>query len=330
MPAGAGAVDVVRMRVAAGVPVGHDLRLSERVARAVRVADEVGAPVLGALDAAADAEDDAERARRAVVVASAQTRAVAGGLVAAPFVLVPALGRLVGVDLVAFYATGAGRVVLAVGVAMLVAGALVIRTLLRRVGAVGRRVDAVRLRGRDRALVAGGAIVAAVLVGPVVAPAAALLLAAGLRRRLGTGRPSSVGADEPIDLVATALTGSIGIAEALRVSAEHAAGHAGALRRLALDLELGAGGGSIDGTEPEALARLRALLVTAEDVGASPAAPLRRLASDLRAEELARVLAAAERLPAQLTFPTTLLLLPATVLLVGAPIVRAGLAGTAW
>ncbi|MEY3020174.1 MAG: hypothetical protein RLZZ272_1158, partial [Actinomycetota bacterium] len=82
--------------------------------------------------------------------------------------------------------------------------------------------------------------------------------------------------------------------------------------------------------EPEALARLRALLVTAEDVGASPAAPLRRLASDLRAEELARVLAAAERLPAQLTFPTTLLLLPATVLLVGAPIVRAGLAGTAW
>ncbi|MEY3019584.1 MAG: hypothetical protein RLZZ272_568, partial [Actinomycetota bacterium] len=37
MPAGAGAVDVVRMRVAAGVPVGHDLRLSERVARAVRV-----------------------------------------------------------------------------------------------------------------------------------------------------------------------------------------------------------------------------------------------------------------------------------------------------
>jgi hypothetical protein len=50
---------------------------------------------------------------------------------------------------------------------------------------------------------------------------------------------------------------------------------------------------------------------------------------DLRADDLARVLAAAERLPAQLTFPTALCLLPATLLLVGAPIVHAGLAAAA-
>lgn len=329
-PTAAGGVDLVRMRVAAGLPVGDDLDLSPRVARAVRIADEVGAPVLAALDAAADAEDDAARAHRAVAVASAQTRAVAGGLLVAPFLLVPGLGRLVDVDLAAFYATGPGRVVLGVGAAMLAVGALVIRGLVRRVGAVGRRDATVRLRGRDRLVVVAAALAAASVAGPAAVPLAALLAVALLRRRRGVARPSSADTDEPIDLVATALTGSIGSAEALRRTAAAAPQHAGALRRLALDLELGAAAGLADATEPEALARLRALLATADEVGAAPSAPLRRLASDLRAEELARVLAAAERLPAQLTFPTTLLLLPATVLLVGAPIAYAGLSGTAW
>ena len=67
------------------------------------------------------------------------------------------------------------------------------------------------------------------------------------------------------------------------------------------------------------------MLRAATDVGAPVAPALRRLAGELRADERARVLAAAERLPAQLTFPTALALLPATLLLVGAPIVQVGL-----
>lgn len=329
-PSGASEVDVLRMRVAAGLPVGSDLGLAPRVERAVRVADEVGAPVLAALDAAADAEDDAARSRRAIAVASAQTRAVAGGLLAAPLVLVPGLGRLVGVDLVAFYSTGPGRVVLGLGIGMLAAGALVIRGLVRRVEPVGRRGAVGRLGVRDRALVVVVALATGAVTGPAPVPLVAMLAVSLLRRRRGPARRSSDGTDEPIDLVATALTGSIGSPEALRRTAEAAPRHAVALRRLALDLELGAAAELDDDAEPEALARLRVLLATADEVGAAPSTPLRRLASDLRAEELARVLAAAERLPAQLTFPTTLLLLPATVLLVGAPIAHAGLGSAAW
>lgn len=326
----AGEVDVLRMRVAAGLPLGGDLVLAPRVARTVAIAEDVGAPLVAALDAAASAEDDAARARRAVAVASAQTRAVAGGLLVAPLLLVPGLGRLVGVDLVAFYATGIGRVVLAVGLAMLGVGGLVIRGLVGRVERAGHRDGEGGASVRDRVLVAVAAIGAAVVLGPASVAIVAVVVAGALRRRRGGARPSSAGADEPIDLVATALTGSIGSAEALRRTADVAPQHAGALRRLALDLELGAVADPDPTTEPEALTRLRALLTTADEVGAAPSTPMRRLASDLRAEELARVLAAAERLPAQLTFPTTLLLLPATVLLVGAPIAHAGLSSAVW
>jgi tight adherence protein C len=77
---------------------------------------------------------------------------------------------------------------------------------------------------------------------------------------------------------------------------------------------------------PEALRRIDDVIDIAATLGAPAAPTLRRLARDLRAAELTRVLAAAERLPAQLALPTTLLLLPATLLLVGAPLVAAGLA----
>ena len=140
-------------------------------------------------------------------------------------------------------------------------------------------------------------------------------------------RPSSgAGLEEAVELVATALSGGAGVVTALRSAAERMPQHAVALRRLALDLELGVDRGPSH-REPDALHRLRAVLVTATRVGASSAPTLRRLARDLRAAELTRVLAMAERLPAQLTFPTTLLLLPATVLLIAAPLIATGLAG---
>lgn len=325
----AAATDLVRMRVAAGAPVGHDLALSPRVARAVAVADAVGASVLDAIDAAAVAEDDEARSRRAVAVASAQTRVVAGGMVVAPVVLVPALGRLVGADLGAFYRAPVGRLVLAVGLGLLALGAATAVVLVRRVGrprAAGRQ----RAAGRARAAALAAGAAAALLVGPAVAlPVTVAGLVAAARRSPVT---DPLGVDEPIDLIAAALTGSVGVPSALRMVADLVPTVAVELRRLALALELGLRPGDAAASAPPggALARLARVLVHAEAMGAPPAPALRRLAADLRADELTRVLAAAERLPAQLTVPTTLFLLPATVLLVGAPIVHAGLAATAW
>jgi len=274
--------DRVRLHLEAGVPLGPGLRLTPRVQRAVSVAQLVGAPLLVAIESAAAAEEDAARAVRAVAVATAQSRTVALGLVLAPVLLVPAIGRLAGADVVGFYLAPGGRGVLGVGLALLGAGALVARRLVARVG-------------RPH-------------------PDAAL--------------------EEAVELTATAVAGGSGTASALRTVAAVLPALGDPLRRLALDLDLGTMQEDGDGTTarsdqrsgaPEALQRLRVVIVTASRVGAPSAAALARLARDLRASELARVLAAAERLPAQLTFPTTLLLLPATVLLIAAPLLDAGL-----
>jgi hypothetical protein len=282
--------DRVRLHLEAGVPLGPELRLTPRVQRAVNVAQLVGSPLLVAIEAAASAEEDASRAVRAVAVATAQSRTVAAGLVLAPLVLVPAIGRLAGADVVGFYLTPGGRSILMVGLGLLAAGALLARGLVARVG----RAHA------DAAI------------------------------------------EEAVELTATAIAGGSGTASALRTVAAVLPSQGERLRRLALDLDLGTAthgpGAPVASSpavsirarrpargEPEALTRLRTVIVTAAHVGAPSAAALARLARDLRAAELARVLAAAERLPAQLTFPTTLLLLPATVLLIAAPLLDAGL-----
>jgi Flp pilus assembly protein TadB len=344
-PAGAsaaGTTELLRLRVSAGAPLAGLGELSERTRRAVAVAERAGAPLLGALDGALAAEDDLARARRAVAVASAQARAVAIGLIAAPLLLVPALGRLVGADLRGFYTSPTGILVLAAGIGLLGLGAALIVVLIARVGRAGAR------RPRPGLVAAAVGTVAAVLVwrtlGPALAPLAGLA-AHHLACRRGAGSRAAVGLDEAVDLAATALGGGVSPAEALRLAADELAPLAAGLRRLAFDLELGLAiaGATVtarSASSPNVAARARsradagdpfgrlAAVLTAADALGAPAVPtLRRLGADLRAEELTRVLAAAERLPAQLTFPTALCLLPATVLLVGAPIVHAGLAG---
>ena len=288
MSAAALATDRARLRLAAGAPLGPDEELTPRVARALAVAREVGAPLLPALDAAAAAEDDAARAVRAVGVATAQARTVAAGLVVAPVLLVPVIGRLAGADVVAFYAGGPGRAVLAVGAILLTTGGLVARALV------------------------------------------------GRARRAGASGPDA-GLEEAVELVATALGGATGPATALRTVAAHVDGppgrHAPLLRTLALELDLGLAGGRAAGGRAAAwgggAGRLHDALGLSAEVGAPVGPVLRRLARDLRADELARVLAAAERLPAQLTVPATLLLLPASVLLIAAPLLDAGLRAVA-
>jgi Flp pilus assembly protein TadB len=325
-------MDQLRLRVAAGVPPANIAQLPERSRRAVAVALAVGAPLLAAIDGAQDAEDDAAKARRAVAVASAQTKAVAGGLLLAPLVLVPALGRLVGADLVAFYTSGLGVLVLAAGSTLLLIGGLIVVALVRRVGRAATPASAGKRAALLAAMVVG--VTAWRLVGPVAAPLAAMMAHHLVEQR--SRLAPALGMDEAADLAATALAGGVSAPEALRVAAEQLPDLAHRLGRLAFGLELGMSAEDL-GPVPEAtratrtsdaadgLARLVTVLTTADEVGAPIVPTLRRLARDLRADELARVLAAAERLPAQLTFPTALCLLPATVLLIGAPIVHAGL-----
>jgi Flp pilus assembly protein TadB len=323
--------DLLRVRIAAGDSVlGHGFDLSPRTRRALEVAAEVGAPVIDALDGALAAQEDASRARRAVAVASAQTKAVAAGLLAAPLLLVPGLGRLVGADLAGFYSSPTGVLVLAIGLGLLALGAGVIMVLVRRVGRAAGPVRSGGAAATAVALLAG--LVAWWSIGPVAAPAAAV---AG--HRVASSRGSRLtwhaDVDEAADLVAVALAGGVSAAEALRIAGGRLPALAPQLHRLAFDLELGVDAGHLAARAPGAvdpMGRL-AVVLTATSAAGAPAAPmLRRLAADLRADDLARVLAAAERLPAQLTFPTALCLLPATVLLIGAPIVQAGLlaAGT--
>lgn len=310
------AIEHARLQLGVGGDPTGIRGLPERARRALAVAMASGAGLQEALDGAAAAEADARRARRAVAVACAQSRAVAGGLLAAPVLLVPLLGRMLEADLVGFYARPLGWAVAGVVLLLLTLGAGGVGALLRRArGAIEPS------RGRPAVWpVALASLAAGWLVAWWLAPLAGLLAT-----RRARSDPPPGGLDEVADLLATALTGGTAPAAAVREVVAVRPDVAGPLGRLAFDLDLGTDGGR----HPAPLDRIAALLHAAGDVGAPAGDALRRLAADLRADDLARALAAAERLPAQLTFPTALALLPAVLLAIGAPIVHAGLSAAA-
>jgi hypothetical protein len=124
--------ELARLRLASGLDAGGLDDLGPRARRAVEVATRAGADVTASLDAAGAAEADARQAQRAIDVACAQTRTVAAGLLVAPPLLVPALGRLLGADLVGFYAQPLGWAVGAVVLLLLAAGAGGVWALLAR------------------------------------------------------------------------------------------------------------------------------------------------------------------------------------------------------
>lgn len=303
-----------RTRLLAGAPVSLD-HLPPRVARAVAVARAAGAPAVPALDAATAARDDLRRRRRALEVATAQARTVAVGLSALPALAITGLGALLDTPLWRFYLTHAGATVGAVGLGLILVGVGVALRMVRR---VDRPSTPVR-----HSLVAALAVgtVTALIAGAI--PAMVVGTAAGLwlRRRSRVREPIPPGTDEIVDLVATALIGGLPPPAALRLAADALPGRAADLRRAALAHELG-----ITAPLPPGIDRIGTVLRSAARYG-TPAAPaLRRVAADLRDEELNRALAATERLPALLAFPTALCLMPACVLLVGAPLLAHGLA----
>lgn len=309
MTAGLGDLDELAARARVGAARSADA-LPPRVRAAAGVAASVGAPLLPALDAIRSAMDDDAEAERAIRVAAAQARTVAAGLLGLPLLLVPGLGRLLELDLLGFYSTGAGRVVGVVALVLLATGVAATRTLVARTARAPSR------RGP-------GAVVLAPVVGALLHPALALaggLLAVVVWRRRARQATPPDDAAEVVELVAVAATGATSVGGALRAAVPHTPRHADVLSRLALALELGR---PID--LPPPFDRLHDVLSRTTVWGAPAAPSLRRLAADLRAERRTVALERAERLPALLTFPTALCLLPATVLLVGAPLVAAGL-----
>lgn len=303
----------LRSRALVGAPLPLSQRLPARVMRALDVAATAGAPAVPALDAALAARADTARHERAVHVATSQARAVTAGLVALPAFGLVGVGRLLGEPLWRFYLTPTGMAVGAAGAALLAGGVVLARALVRGVARGRRPVP-------PAATVAAVAVPLVVLAGPVAAALGAATAAVWSSRRARDPHPARVELDEIADLVATGLAGGLSPAAALRAAARARRDLAGDLRRAAAALELDATV-TLDPGVDRVVATLRAAVAWG-----APAVPaLRRLAVDLRAEELARALAAVERLPALLAFPTALCLLPASLLLVGAPLVAAGL-----
>lgn len=316
-PAAVGALADLRIRVAAGAPVGDVSGLPVRVRSAVTLAEETGAPLLPVVASAIAGLEDDRRRDRALRVATAQTRAVTTGLVALPVVLVPMLARLLDLDVGAFYATTAGRAVLTVALGLLATGGGLVHVAVRR---------ARRPPDRRRTSRPGVALLAGAVVGSLTGPIGGVLATAGVAVATSSPRRASLTVadrDEAADLLAVALEAGLSASAACRAAAAVARPPvAVALRHLALALV-------IDGPGVADLSA-HAEVLRSSGAWGSPAAPaLRSLARDLRAEALADALAAAERLPAQLTVPTALCFLPASVLLIGAPLVAEGIGAVA-
>lgn len=303
----------LRLQVAAGARPDALADLPDGVRPAVQLADRVGAAMLPTLDAAADAHRQRAAVTRQVRTATAPARTVAVGLVALPVLAVPLLAALLDVDLVAFYTTGIGAVVGAVALGLWGVGAVTIAGLVRHAGR-----DPVPPGPTARVLVA--ALLGWVLVGWWLAVVAAV--GARLTHR-PADPPPHPGLADAADLTAAALSAGLTVPAALREVAPHVPALDADLRRLAWQVELG---GIRGDALPDPCARLAAVLTDGLDAGGPLVPALRALAREVRAERGAAAEAAALRLPARLTFPTALLLLPATVLAIGAPIVVTGVA----
>ena len=130
--------------------------------------------------------------------------------------------------------------------------------------------------------------------------------------------------DETIDLLATVTAGATVPGHACRLVAASVPTHRSVLERCALALQFDH---AVD--VPAPFDRVLRTLSRAGRLGAPSAPALRRLAAAVRNERRTRALESAQRLPALLTFPTALCLLPASILLVGAPLIASGLGSLA-
>lgn len=266
------------LRLEAGDPAVALAAGGPRLRRLLDVAEETGAALGPAVSSLIASEHDRDDMRRAVKVATAQAKAVAALLVATPFVLVPGLSGLTGMDVAGFYGSRVGRSMGVIGTLFVGVGVAAIVIMIARVG----------------------------------------------RTRRDGGSGAFVTDDEVAELLATALSSGMPLSLAVRTVSSVAPSHRRSLLAIAMTIELDLDEPPQGGVDP-----LTVLVLEAWHLGAPLVPALRRHAMRQRADQRARVLARVERLPVLLALPTALCLLPGTVLLVGAPIVHAGLVSLA-
>lgn len=174
-----------------------------------------------------------------------------------------------------------------------------------------------------------GMVTGGLAVGLVVA---ALLWAAALRGAvLRAARVDPIEA-RAIDAVSSGLRAGLPAPAALRAAGPVLApgpevvGVVADLQRGALALELGRAPGGL--ANPQIAAAAHLMRAAGRD-GFGAADALGHVAARVRADHAAAVQADAERLAVRLTLPTVLCLLPATLLLVGAPLLHGLLQGVA-
>lgn len=343
---------IERARLYGDVDVDAASALPSRTRRALSVAKACGTPSGPVLAVAgriasqrADLAADLDRVVKPAI-------GIARGLVALPLVMVPLLAMVLDLDLVAFWTTDPlGRVVAMIVVGMVGVAALWLHLLVRSAIRPTASLASTTTSGRRGVVIA---VAGAVLAWVLVAWWAGVAVGGVLWQRRGRAGAMQVGAgvDEAADLTAIGVAAGFDLPAALRLAADELPDVelASQVRALALRLSLwppSAGradhrrvarppsgsldpGEGVDTSMPgfRGLDRIEPLTQLVTDLiitGHAAAAPLHRLATRLRRRDADRVRVSVARLPGRLTFPTALLLVPATVLAIGTPIAIRGL-----
>lgn len=316
--------------VAAGPTAGLAEGRLLLLVRGLALAEGAGGGACAAVDQVLAALDDDARTERLVRTRSTQARATAALLTVLPV----AAGGLLALVLPAsrgLWTHPIGLVIGAAAAACMAGGWWWSRRLIARARQAALWADpllpaAPRRWDRAAALAVPALIVGGWWAGPVVGAGLAVL--AGL---IGLRRPrpehaAEGGAVELIELIAIALRAGLTAPAAVEAVGRLAGAHGrevlqAAARRLRAGWPVGAA--FADGP----LAGLGTVLEASARWGAPAGPALERLAGTLRAERRASAEIAAERAELFLVFPTTLLILPAFLLTVVAPLVWSAVAG---
>lgn len=319
------ALDAVRLAAASGSHrIAFD-RLDSNTQQLLALARDVGAPLALAAGIAHGRMTHAGDVARAAAVASAEARSVAGFLLAAPLVLLPLTGQVLDVSVWTFYSQPLGLGVFVVAGMLYGLGFAVIRQLRR--GLDAPVVDSDRTSGSPVRVVAGVLLVFGVSRGSVWLIGAALVTLVwvwALSAKTAIVTLSHLA--QAAEVVVLTTTAGQSVPHALRRAAVMVPAIARVLRQIAFSLDCGVKpvthGGVLD--------QFGAIAWQAHHDGAPAVTVFRQFAQQVRADEQAVLLARASRLSARLTIPTTLFFLPATVLIMVAPVVAHGVTVLSW
>lgn len=319
------ALDAVRLAAASG---RHRIALDgldPATRQVLTVASDVGAPLSLAADIAHARLTHTQEVLRAVAVASAEARSVAGFLLLAPLVLLPLTGQVLDVSIWSFFTRPFGLGVLAVAGLLYAAGFAVIGQLRRGLAAPVLSTHAPKISVAR--LLAGMVLVVGMSRGSVwlaVGAVGVLVLLRGKHSHTHVVTVAQIA--EVAEVVVLAATAGQSVPHALRCAGATVPLAARQVRELAFSLDCGVKPVGQDGV----LGQFAAIAWQAHHDGAPAAAVFRQFAAQVRADEQAVLLARASRLSARLTVPTTLFFLPATVLVMVAPVMAHGLSALPW